>query len=187
MPPLPRALGGTCAVSPAVTATLRIARCAARHARSIACGACCICAPFVYGVTMLEYARAQTSCIRVSIFRELWVNVFRILKYRDTLNRHEHARYTACRSRSLHILTNDSSAEPSMRPERRRSASIQLEYPPGRASASKLSPDEPSRSRRGPTDGRRLARQLDGRFPVLQIPGSGFQLPVLRPWRTPSM
>ena len=47
----PRASGRTCAGSAAATAVPRVARCAARYARSVACVLDAQTAQYVYGVT----------------------------------------------------------------------------------------------------------------------------------------
>ena len=66
-PPLPRASGRTCACSAAATAVPRVARCAPRYARSwLVCLMRKLRSTAVrVRCDMLEYARAQMSCLRV--------------------------------------------------------------------------------------------------------------------------
>ena len=142
-------------------------RCAGGGAECVAVcanGDLCACvahhALYVCHVTCYRIGARECRVYTFSIFRESRVNVFSILKYRDTFNRHDHARYCACRSsRSTSRVASDSSAGPTPRTERRRSEFARLGYRARRAAASKTRPGELSWALRGETDGHRGARQ----------------------------
>ena len=127
-------------------------RCAGGGAECVAVcanGDLCACvahhALYVCRVTCYRIGARECRVYTFSIFRESRVNVFSILKYRDTFNRHDHARYCACRSsRSTSRVASDSSAGPTPRPERWRSEFTRLDYRARRAAASKTRPGEPS-------------------------------------------
>jgi hypothetical protein len=59
------------------------------------------------GCDMLEYARAQMSCLRVFYLSRVADGCRYNTQIRDTVNQHDCARYTARRSRSLHISTGE--------------------------------------------------------------------------------